>query len=98
MLATLGHAHAAAGKREEAQKVLIELRENPKQRYVSPYSVATIYAGLGEKSRAFEWLGKAYQDRSVWLIHLYLNADPRLDNLRGDPRFTELLTRMDLVK
>lgn len=98
MTGALGHAYAVSGKRDKAQKVLDESKELSKQRYVSPYSIATIYVGLGEKDQAFEWLRKAYEDRSVWLIHLHLKADPRLDGLRSDPRFTALLKKMGLEK
>jgi len=96
MTGALGHTYAVSGKRDKAQKVLRELKELSKRRYVSPYSIATIYIGLGEKDRAFEWLQKAYEDRSVWLIHLHLKVDPRLDSLRSDPRFTVLLKKMGL--
>jgi hypothetical protein len=50
--------------------------------------------GLGEKDRAFEWLEKAYEERSDLLV--YLKVEPRLDSLRGDPRFADLLRRMRL--
>jgi TolB-like protein/Tfp pilus assembly protein PilF len=92
--ADLGHTYAVSGNREEAQKVMDELEELSKQRYVSSYHIALIYTGLGEKDRAFEWLEKAYEERSDLLV--YLKVEPRLDRLRSDPRFTRLLHRMGL--
>jgi len=93
-LGYLGYVYAAAGKKEEAQKVLEELKELSNRRYVSPYNIASIYAGLNDKDRAFEWLERAYQDRSFYMA--LLKAETVLDNLRPDPRFKDLLKRMNL--
>lgn len=93
--AGLGHAYAASGDRGEAYKVLDKLKEISTQRYVAPYNVAVIYAGLGEKDAAFDWLKRAYNDRS-YLLAVYLNTDSRLDSLRSDPRFLELRRKMNL--
>ena len=60
-----------------------------------PYDFAVIFAGLGEKDKALEWLQKSYEDRSAYLV--YLNVEPIWDSLRSDPRFTDLLQRMRLV-
>ena len=65
-----------------------------KQGYVSPYDVAILYVGLGDKDRALEQLNKAYEDRAGWII--YLNVEPIFDPIRSDPRFTELVRRMRL--
>jgi hypothetical protein len=62
---------------------------------VAPYNVAVIYAGLGEKDKAFDWLNRAYDDRS-YLLAAYLNTDSRLDNLRTDARFEQLRRKMGL--
>ena len=94
MIAALGHAYAAAGRRDEALKIIEQLKTLiAQQRYVSPYSIALIYAGLGEKDMAFEWLDRAHNERDESYIHL--KVDPRLDDLRSDPRFTE---RLQLIK
>ena len=93
-LAMLGHGYAAAGRRDEALAVLAELQEMEKQRYVAPFFVAIIYAGLGDRARAFEWLERAYECRSWGL--LWLKVDPSLDSLRSDERFTSLLRRVGL--
>jgi serine/threonine protein kinase/Flp pilus assembly protein TadD len=94
MVAFLGHAYAVSGKRGEALKTLDELKELSKRRYVGPYNVALVYAGLGEKDQAFEWLQKGYEERSSEL--LWLAVIPGFDSLRSDPRFADLLRRMGL--
>ena len=70
-----------------------ELIELSKRRYVSPYAVAVIYTGLGEKDMAFEWLERAYADRTARLSEL---PDPPFDDLRSDPRFQDLVRRVGL--
>ena len=94
MMSLLGHAYAASGKRSEAQRILAEL-DKQKQRYVSPYTIATIYAGLGEKDQAFKWLEKAFEDRDIWLMNL--KVDPVFASLRKDRRFESLLQRTGLT-
>jgi len=93
-LAALGHAYAMASRRDEAEKVLRTLFQRSQKSYVSAFDVATIYAGLGEKDKAFTWLDKAAAERSSFLI--YSKWEPRLDPLRSDPRFERLLTRVGL--
>jgi serine/threonine-protein kinase len=91
----LGHAYAASGNKAEAYKVLEHLKEMSANTYIAPYNVALIYAGLGEKGQAFDWLNRAYDARS-YLLAVYLNTDARLDNLNTDPRFSELRSRIGL--
>ncbi|HEV2913423.1 MAG TPA: tetratricopeptide repeat protein [Pyrinomonadaceae bacterium] len=86
MVAALGHTLAMAGRRDEAHKVLVELKELARRRPVSPYDMATVYTGLGEKTQAFEWLQKSYKPQ----LRRQLRADPRMDRLRLDPRFQEI--------
>jgi len=93
-IAYLGYAYAVSGQRVEAEKVISELQEQAKHRYVSPYLLALIYVGLDEKDQAFVWLEKAYEDRSVNLI--WLKVEPIFDPLRSDPRFTQLVARLNL--
>ncbi len=88
----LGHAFAVASRKREARRVLARLHEISTERYVHPYMVALIYAGLGENDQAFDWLERAYSDR-FWMM-AFLKVDPRLDPLRQDPRFSDLLSRM----
>jgi len=91
-LALLGHAYANSGKQAEAQKIVDELNEMAKQSYVSPYDLAILYVGLGDKERALEQLSKAYEDRAGWII--YLKVEPLLDPLRSEPRFAEIVSRV----
>jgi tetratricopeptide (TPR) repeat protein len=91
--AGLAHAYALIGKRAEAEKILNELQQQSKRAYVSPYMIAVIYAGLGQKNKAFEFLEKGYQLKSPDVIY-FLRSDLRLDPLREDPRFQDLLRRV----
>jgi TolB-like protein len=91
-LGALAHAYARAGDREEALKLVDELKRfsNP----VTPFALIWAYAGLGDNDQAFMWLEKAFmerRDRMTWL-----NVDPLLDPLRADPRFDELVRRVGL--
>jgi tetratricopeptide (TPR) repeat protein len=95
-VASLAHAYAAIGRRAEARKLLGDLQRQFATDYVSPYVIATIYAGLGDRDKAFEFLDKAYRDRSLYLSW-HIRADLRIDNLRSDPRFRVLLRRMGLT-
>jgi hypothetical protein len=90
--AILGYAYAVSGRNSEALRMLTELDQLAACRYVSPYFRALIYAGLGEKTQAFAWLDKAYEERNEWLV--WLKVDPKLDSLRADPRFADLLHRV----
>ena len=92
-VADLGYAYAVAGKRREALKVLDELKERSKHMNVPPFSIAVVYAGLGDEDQALEWLGKAHQERSWWMVTL--NEFHAFDNLRSDSRFQELVRRMN---
>jgi len=87
-----GNAYARAGNKAEAHKAIQKLIELSKQR-VGNLAVALVYAGLGEKDRAFEWLEKAYKVHDKGMC--YLKVDPTLDPLRSDPRFQDLLRRMN---
>jgi tetratricopeptide (TPR) repeat protein len=93
-IAGLAHAYTAAGKKTEAEKVLRELQTRSKTDYVSPYMIGAIYAGLGNKDKAFEFLERAYKEKSPDMAY-FLKADLRLDSLRSDPRFQDLLKRMN---
>ena len=84
----LGHLYAVLGRKDEARKVINELEQISKQHRDWPYCIALIYTGLDEKDRAFEWLQKACEEHSDWLM--YLRVEPRLDSLRSDPRFEKI--------
>ena len=94
MLALLGHAYAVAGKKTEARQVLNDLQQLQEQRYVSPYTVAAIYAGLGDQDQAFKWLDKAVEERDIWLMNL--KVDPVFAKLRSQRKFTDTLARIRL--
>jgi serine/threonine protein kinase len=87
---------SVAGNKPEAQKVLDKLNMLSKQEYVPAGFRARIYAGLGEKDPAFEWLEKAYADRSINAGTIGIKLNPVYDALRSDPRFQDLLRRMNL--
>ncbi len=86
-----GHTYAISGRKDEARKILNGLLEEANQSRGNSYMVAVIYAGLGEKDQAFKWLEKAYADYS--LLPGPLRFDPRLDILRNDARYKNLLRR-----
>jgi TolB-like protein/Tfp pilus assembly protein PilF len=93
--AELAHTYAVSGNREAAQKIIGELQELAKNKYVSSFQIAAIYAGLNEIDQAFAWLEKAFEERSDGLVNL--NAEQRFDRLRSDPRFKDLLRRLALT-
>jgi tetratricopeptide (TPR) repeat protein len=91
----MGHTYAASGRRDEALKILIELKQMSETKYVGPYDLAILYTGLGEKDKAIEQLNKAIEVRSGWVI--FLNVEPLFDPLRSDPRYKALLKRINLA-
>jgi tetratricopeptide (TPR) repeat protein len=90
---TWGNTYARAGRVREARECLRELQDRLEEESFGVYEVALIYAGLGEKDHAFEWLERAYEEHDKGLI--YLKVDPPLDPLRSDPRYEDLLRRMN---
>jgi len=95
VLALIGYTDAVSGSRVEAQNVLVELQGLSKQRYVSPYHMAMVYAGLGEQNRAFDSLDKAYAEREGRMT--ILKFAPEFDSLRSDPRYADLVRRIGLT-
>ncbi|HZS05511.1 MAG TPA: BTAD domain-containing putative transcriptional regulator [Blastocatellia bacterium] len=94
LVAQLGNTYAAAGRLKEARAILADLEKRAPRKYLSPYYEALIHAQLGERDRAFVLLEKARRERVF--SALFLDVDPRLDGLRSDPRYTELLRRIRL--
>ena len=92
-LAYLAHAYGASGDRERALRALDHLKEIARHRPVSPFSLALVYAGLGQNEQAVEWLEKSYQDRAFMDVG-YIKVDPRFDSLRSNARFAELERKM----
>ena len=93
VLGLLGHAYASSGNKSEALKILDQLKEVSRQRYVSMYSFAIVYVALGDKPEALRWLEQCYQDRAGADIG-WIRADPLVDPLRGDPRFEALAEKI----
>jgi hypothetical protein len=90
-IAARGHVLATMGREREVREVLRTLEYGSAERYVPPTGLALVYAGLGERARAFEWLEKAYTKQDVNLV--FLPVDPRWDAYRDDPRFVDLVAR-----
>jgi TolB-like protein/tetratricopeptide (TPR) repeat protein len=93
MLGLLAHAYGLSGNKAEAMKILDQLATLSKERYVSAYTFALAYLGLGDKEEALRGLEKSYQDRAGDALR-YIRVEPLLDPLRGDPRFEELVTKV----
>ncbi len=89
ILEWLGGAYAAAGRTSDANRILAELTGRAGKRYVCPYEIATVYVGLGRKDAAFEWLRKGLDERADCMP--WIKADSKIDPLRGDPRYTDIL-------
>jgi serine/threonine-protein kinase len=94
MQAALGRTFALSGKENEALRILAELHELAKKRYVSPFELASLYFALKKTDEGFQWLEKAFQDRSFELVSL--KVDPRWESLRGNPRFHKLFEQLGL--
>ena len=93
-MAALKEGCAASGVRGFWQKKLEILRERAERSYITPILIARVYARLGERDRAFDWLEKAYAEHSPSLSDL--KVDPMLEGLRSDPRYDDLLRRVGL--
>ena len=92
--AALGYACGKGGKRHEARKILHDLQDRSTAGYVSPFCMALVHMGLGDKDQALECLDRAYEERSHWLV--YAKGWPLLDDLRADARFAALLGKVGL--
>jgi tetratricopeptide (TPR) repeat protein len=93
VVAALGRAYAFSGRKDQAETLLQELKERDRSEYVSPIYFALLYEALGNTDEAFQWLEKAYQERS-WLM-FSLRTPSYWESLRTDPRFDDLLQRMN---
>jgi len=91
-LAMLGHGLASAGRKEDAQRILDQLIERSKSRYVPSYWVAVVYNGYKDKFQVLKWLHRAFEERSSWLV--WCNVEPRFDWLRDDPEYSSLMKAM----
>jgi serine/threonine protein kinase/Flp pilus assembly protein TadD len=86
--------YARAGRMDDARAAVQAVQELAQKQYVSPYGIASYYAVIGDNDRALDWLEKAYSERDGTLV--WLKVHPRLDGLRGEPRFRDLLARLKL--
>jgi len=91
-IAGIGNLQGYAKKDADARLTLARLDNMSKTKYVTPYGVALVYAGMGDKDQAFHWLEKAFDDRANWLV--WLRFDPRWDSIRSDPRYADLVRRI----
>lgn len=94
--AVMAYAYARSGRPAEARKILAELEDRAKTRYVPAYSFANIYLGLGDRSKALDLLEKAFEQRESLLV--FLKVERKWDELRGEPRFAALIRRVNLEK
>jgi len=92
MRCSLGHAYALAGKAEQAERIISELAESAKHSYVPAFAFATVYLGLHDFDNFFEWLEKAFAERSYWLV--FLNVEVKYDPVRSQPRFRDIIRRL----
>ncbi len=86
--------YARAGRLEDARATLEAVMAQAQKEFVSPYGIASYYAVTGDNERALDWLEKAHSERDGTLV--WIKVHPRLDGLRGEPRFRDLLSRMRL--
>src|SRR6185436_2702156 len=92
VLASLGHGLALSGRKAEALKIVHELQDRSTTEFVSSYTIALVYIGLGMKEEALQYLEKSYSEGSFYMIHL--KVEPILDSVRADPRFTDIVRRV----
>ena len=91
---SLAILYALSGKKGEAARILNEQLKMAAEEYVSPYTIAQIYSVLNDREQAFGWLEKGFESRDAPMTNL--DVDPFFDNLRSDPRFSDLKRRMGL--
>ncbi len=93
-LAASGFVYGITGQYAEAEMRLKQMTDLTKRRYVTPYAIALVYAGLKDKDKTFEWLNQAYSQRTNWLV--WLKQDPRWGFIKNDPRYISLLQKIGL--
>lgn len=91
----LGYALAKSGDPAGARALVEELLKTSKEHYVSAYNIALIYNGLGQKTEAYDWLEKAFQQRDQRLV--FLKVETKWNNLRNEAQFQDMLRRVNLV-
>jgi serine/threonine-protein kinase len=91
-LAMLGQAYARKGQMDDARKVLARLSEKPRSRYVAPYALAIVLTALGDKGQAIDELEHGYDEGGFYIS--LITVDPFFDDLRGNPRFEQLVQKI----
>ena len=94
-LSLAGYVHAISGDRPKAEGSIHKMLERKKERYVPPYNLALVFAGLGEPEAALHWLGQALEDRDV---HMPFLLDHKWDGMRSNAEFQELLSRVGFAR
>ncbi len=94
MTGLLGYCYAVQNRQAEALDLLHNLETAASNRYVPAVAILLVFLGLGDRERSFQWLDKAYEERSTLLA--WAKVDPKLDKLRADPRLDQFLRRMHL--
>ena len=84
-----------AGRKEDAQKIIEQLKTSPAGGLIVPYRLAAVYLALGDKDEAIHWLRKDYEERGNWISQL--KVDPVMDPLRSDQRFQELMRQLKFI-
>jgi hypothetical protein len=92
--ASIGIVDARAGRKADAQQVIDDLLDESGEHNVSPLDIAFVYSVMNERDQAFEWLDKAFAERSPWLIEL--NVNPDWEPIRDDPRFRKIVRKVGL--
>jgi tetratricopeptide (TPR) repeat protein len=91
-VSSVGYTYAKAGRKQEAEKILEDLKNPNRQPFFPNYGISIVYLGLGQLEDALDWLERAYEQREDALTSIKVN--PRLDPLRSNPRFETLLKKM----
>jgi len=93
-LALLGHVYGKLGRRSEAETIIRELETRYNAKQADGRDLAVLYTGLDDRDKAFEWLQRAFENRSVFLV--FLKLEPLMESLRSDPRWNELEGRVGI--
>jgi tetratricopeptide (TPR) repeat protein len=91
-VSAMGYILGRAGQPGEARRLLEKLERQARKRYIAPHEMALVHTGLGQNDEAFAWFDRAFEERDPWLT--LLQIAPKLDGIRDDARFADLLRRV----
>ena len=94
-LSIAGYVQAVAGDKTKAESKVQEMLQRKKERYVPPYNLALVFAGLGQPESAQHWLEQAFEDRDV---HMTFLRDHKWDSMRDNPQFQRIVDRVGLMR